>query len=271
MSAQDELRAKARAMWAMGDWDHMSSFVAPVGSLVVDRADPGPGTTLLDVGCGSGSNIAIPSAQRGAAVVGSDVTPELLEIARRHAADAGVDVEWVEADARELPFEDDRFDRVTSTFGAMFAPDHAKAAAELVRVCKPGGTILMATWVDDGFAGEMFKVNGRFLPPPPPDVQPPPLWGVEEHVHEMFGAAGASATIERLTVDFHFESEAAALDDYSSNFGPVLTARAVLEPQGRWDEYRGVFAETIARFNAADDGRARLPSDYFLITVSSTA
>src|SRR5206468_1222153 len=120
------------------------------------------------VGTGTGGTIAIPAAQRGAKVVGSDVAPELFEHARRRAAEAGVEVEWIEADAQDLPFDDARFDRVTSTFGAMFAPDHARAAAELARVCRPGGRILMTTWVNDGFVGEMFRLAGSFMPPPPP-------------------------------------------------------------------------------------------------------
>ena len=121
----------------------------------------GIGTTAGSVTVGSGGTIAIPAAQRGAHVVGVDLTPELLEHARRRAAEAGVEIEWVEADAQSLPFADASFDRVLSTFGAMFAPDHARAAAELVRVCRPGGLVAMATWANDGFPGGLFKLTGR--------------------------------------------------------------------------------------------------------------
>src|SRR5882757_7552625 len=151
MSAADELRQRARTTWAAGDWDSFSRLVAPVGAEVLERIDLEPGMELLDVGTGSGGTVAIPAAQRGARVVGSDVTPELFEHARRRAAEAGVEVEWVDADAQDLPFDDASFDRVVSTFGAMFAPDHTRAAAELVRVCRPGGRIAMATWANDGF------------------------------------------------------------------------------------------------------------------------
>jgi ubiquinone/menaquinone biosynthesis C-methylase UbiE len=202
MALADELRQRARATWAAGDWDRFARLVTPVGAH----------------GTGSGGNVAIPAAQRGARVVGLDVTPELLEHARRRAAGDGVEVEWVEGDAQDLPFEDASFDPVISTFGAMFAPDHARTAAELVRVCRPGGRIAMVTWANDGFARELFKLTGAYLPPPPPGVQPPPLWGVDEHITEDFGAAGATPSIERATVDFEFASVDEAVGDLRSEY-----------------------------------------------------
>lgn len=267
MGVGEEFRRRTRVTWAAGDWDSFARLVAPVGALVLDRVAVEPGMDLLDVGTGSGGNIAIPAAQRGARVVGSDVTPELLEHARRRAAEAGVEVEWVEADAQDLPFGDASFDRVTSTFGAMFAPDHTRAAGELVRVCRPGGRIAMTTWVNDGFAGELFKLMGSFMPPPPPGVQPPPLWGVEGHVAEVFGAAGVSAALERETVDFDFPSVQDAVQRYAEDFGPFVIARGVLEPQDRWLEFLQAFADLIRRFNPASDGTARIRSDYFVISV----
>jgi SAM-dependent methyltransferase len=267
MSAADELRHRARTTWAAGDWDSFSRLIEPVGALVLDRIGLEPGVELLDVGTGSGGNVAIPAAQRGAKVVGSDVTPELFEHARRRAAEAGVEVEWIDADAQDLPFDDASFDRVVSTFGAMFAPDHARTAAELVRVCRPGGRIAMTTWATEGFPGELFKLTGSFMPPPPAGVEPPPLWGVEAHVEEAFGAAGMSPTIAHETVDFDFPSVEDAVQHYADDFGPFLMARAALEPQGRWEEFVEAFADLVRRFNTADDGAARIRSDYFLIGV----
>lgn len=261
-----QLRQIARATWAAGDWETCAGLIAPVGALVLDRLEIGPGIELLDVGTGNGTNVAIPAAQRGATVVGTDVTPELIERARQRGAEAGVAIEWIEADALEQPFPDARFDRVTSTFGAMFASDHARAAAELVRVCRPNGRIAMTTWVDDGFAGELFKLTGSFLPPPP-GVQPPPLWGLEAHVAEMFGAAGVAPSIARETVVFPFDSIDDAVQEYARHFGPFVTARSLLEPQGRWHAFLDAFGDLLRRFNAADDGSARIPSDYFVITV----
>jgi SAM-dependent methyltransferase len=267
MDVAEEFRRRARATWSAGDWDGFSQLVEPVGKLVLDRIGVEPGMDLLDVGTGSGGNVAIPAALRGATVVGCDVTPELFEHARSRAAAAGVEVEWVEADAQDLPFGEASFDRVTSTFGAMFAPDHFRAAAELVRVCRPGGWIAMTTWVNDGFAGELFKLTGSFMPPPPPGVQPPPLWGVEEHVRETFAAVDVSATIERETVDFDFPSNEDAVQRYAEDFGPFVIARGALEPQGRWVEFLQAFADLISRFNLASDGTAKIRSDYLMIRV----
>jgi SAM-dependent methyltransferase len=267
MPLADELRQQARATWAAGDWDRVAGLVTPVGARVIDRVGIDAGQDVLDVGTGTGGNVAIPAALRGARVVGLDVTPELLEGARRRAADAGVDIEWVEGDAHDLPFEDARFDRVISSFGAMFASDHGRAAAELVRVCRPGGRIAMTTWSNNGFAGELFKLAGRYLPPPPEGVQPPPLWGVDAHVEEMFGAVGATPKIEHMDVDFVFASEQSAVEHYTEHFGPYVMARSVLEPQGRWDDFVGDFGGLVGQFNASGDGGASISSEYLLITV----
>jgi SAM-dependent methyltransferase len=261
-----EFRRQARAAWAAGDWDSFSELIAPVGQLVLDRVGVEPGIALLDVGTGTGGNVAIPAAQRGAVVVGCDVTPELFEHARRRAAAAQVEVEWIEADAQDLPFGDASFDRVVSTFGSMFAPDHARSAAELVRVCRPGGRVAITTWFDNGFVGELFKLAGRFVPPAP-GVQTPPLWGVEDHVREMFGAAGARPEIAHESLLLTWDSEQDAVAKYMNDFGPFVMARRVLEPQGRWEEFVSSFGELLHRFNEADDGTARVAADYFLITV----
>jgi SAM-dependent methyltransferase len=234
---------------------------------VLDRLGVVSGLRLLDVGTGSGSNVAIPAAQRGAEVVGLDVTPELLTLARRRADETGVDIEWVEGDAQELPFADASFDRVTSTFGAMFAPDHERTAGELVRVCRSGGQIAMTTWVDDGFVGELFTLTGSFMPAPPAGVQTPPLWGVEAHIDDVFHAVDVEPSTERAFVDFDFASVDDAVQRYTSSFGPFVSARAVLEPQGRWNEFVSAFRELVERFNLAADGTARVRSDYFLIHI----
>lgn len=232
--------------------------------LVLERIGLEPGLSLLDVGTGSGGNIAIPAALEGAKVTGLDLTPELLEHARRRAAEAGVEVAWLEGDAQELPFADESFDRVVSTFGAMFAPDHARATAELARVCRAGGRVAITTWAIDGMAGELFKLSGSFLPPPPPGAGLPTQWGDEQHIQELFGAAGMAVTVTREAVEFEFPSVAAMVEAYSTQFGVFVVARAILEPQGRWEEFIGAFAELVNRFNLAGDGSARIRSDYLL-------
>jgi SAM-dependent methyltransferase len=267
VSGPQDMRQRARATWAAGDWDSLSRLIEPVGTVVLDRIDIRPGLDLLDVGTGTGGNVAIPAALRGANVVGLDVTPELFEHARRRAAEAGVEIEWVEGDAQDLHFADESFDRVVSTFGAMFAPDHERAAHELVRVCRAGGRIAMTTWVNDGYNGELFTMTGSFLPPPPAGVQPPSLWGVESHVRDVFAGAGETPDIAVETVDFVFASEQEAVDDYLQTFGVFVMARNVLEPQGRWSEFVQAFADLVHRFNIATDGTARIRADYFIVTV----
>ena len=210
-SAREDHRAVARETWSAGNWDEFSKIVTAVGALVLERAEITPGMRVLDVGTGSGGNVAIPAAQLGASVVGLDVTPELFVPAQRRAAEANVDVEWVEGDAQELPFETGAFERVISTFGAMFAPDHARAAAELVRVCARPGRVLMTTWLADGFAGELFKLSSAFMPPPP-GAETPALWGEARHIEARFAAAGASPLLEHESIETVFPSVEAAVD-----------------------------------------------------------
>ncbi|MBJ7331635.1 MAG: methyltransferase domain-containing protein [Solirubrobacteraceae bacterium] len=264
MARPNDARDRARATWAAGDWDHFARLLGSISDVVLDAVGVRRGLTLVDVGTGNGQTIAIPAALRGATVVGVDITPELLEHARRHAADEGVQVEWLEGDAADLPLPSTAFDRVVSTFGAMFAPEHARAAAELVRICRPGGRVAMTTWVNDGFVGEMFALSGGFLPAPPEGTQTPPQWGLRTHIEEMFGAAGVTPQIERRTVEFAFGSVDEAVREYTERFGPLVVARSVLEPQGRWDEFVTAFRELIARFYAQDDA---IRSEYYLITV----
>jgi SAM-dependent methyltransferase len=265
----DEFRARTRATWAAGDWDSFAYLIEPVGANALRQAALEPGMTLLDVGTGNGANVAIPAAQAGAVVTGLDVTPELLEHARRHAAEAGVEVFWVEGDAMALPFPPDSFDRVVSTFGVIFVPDHWHGAAELLRVCRPTGKIVMTSWAAEGFVGEMFKLSASFLPPPPQGTGVPVSWGSEDHVHLVFRSAGASAEVQRDTVTFAFPSVDAMVESYTQSFGSFVTARETLEPEGRWDDFVNAFRELIGRFNTADDGSAKVESEYFLILVDS--
>ena len=182
-----ELKARHRAMWASGDYPSMvETFLLPLGPRLVGACGIGAGMRVLDVAAGTG-NASIPAAERGATVTASDLTPELLEAGRRQAESRGLELEWVTADAESLPFEDESFDVVMSSIGAMFAPHHQDVADELVRVCRPGGTIGMLNWTPEGMIGALFRTMGPFAPPPPPGAQPPPLWGGEDHVRELFG------------------------------------------------------------------------------------
>jgi len=174
-SPSPELRQKHRKMWASGDYPSMvETFLLPLGPRLVEATGIGNGDRVLDVAAGTG-NAAIVAAQAGAEVVASDLTPELFDAGRARAEAAGVELEWVEADAHDLPFEDASFDVVISSIGVMFAPFHEKAASELVRVCKPGGKIGLLSWTPEGMIGALFRAMGQFMPPPPPGAQPPPL------------------------------------------------------------------------------------------------
>ena len=161
-------------MWGSGNYAAVAERISQAGELVIERSGLEPGMDLLDVACGTG-NATIPAAREGARVTGLDFSPELLEIARERASDAMVEVEWIEGDAQELPFDDASFDRVISTFGHMFAPDHARAAAEMLRVCRPGGTIAVACWTPEGSIGRMFRTIAELVPPPPGGTPRDPL------------------------------------------------------------------------------------------------
>src|SRR5215212_1970125 len=176
-----------RDMWGSGNFAAIADRISEVGETVVDRAGVKPGMDVLDVACGTG-NATLPAAKTGARVTGLDFAPPLLAIARERAADAMVEIDFVEGDAQDLPFEDGSFDRVLSTFGHMFVPDHARAAAEMRRVLRPDGAIAIATWMPDGSIGRMFSVTAGLVPPPP-DAQSPLLWGTEDHVRDLLGNA----------------------------------------------------------------------------------
>ena len=187
-ASDPELKARHRAMWASGDYPSMvETWLLPLGPRLVEAAAIAPGMRVLDVAAGTG-NASLPAAQAGADVTASDLTPELLEAGRRRAEAAGLTLAWVEADAEHLPFEDASFDVVISAIGAMFAPHHQQTANELMRVCRPGGTIGLLSWTPEGMIGALLRTIGPFAPPPPPGAQPPPLWGSEAHLTELFGA-----------------------------------------------------------------------------------
>src|SRR5262245_49866891 len=178
--------APARAVWRRGDYQRFArDQMWEIGPVVVEACGISSGQRVLDVAAGTG-NVAIRAAEAGADVVALDITPEQFEGGRAEAEARGVSVEWVEGDAQALPFGDDEFDVVTSSFGAIFAPDHQRTADELLRVCRAGGIIGMTTFPPVGLAAEIFGVVAPYMPPPPPDAQPPLLWGTEEHVRRLF-------------------------------------------------------------------------------------
>lgn len=252
-----------RAVWSAGDYPDIAQRIESAAERLVAAAGVEAGQDVLDVATGSG-NVAILSAQRGANVTGLDLTPELFDAARARARAAGVECEWVEGDAEDLPYPDDSFDRVLSTFGTMFAPRHEQAAAELVRVCRPDGTIAVAAWTPEGGNGQMFKTVGSHMPAPPPELKPPTLWGTESHMRELFEPHGVELQFERDNVTFEAESPEAWLEYNERVLGPMVMARAALEPQGKWDALHSDLLELYRRLNLDDDGSFRAEGEYLM-------
>jgi len=266
----DKLKQGQKRMWATGDYPEIARTIAPVAEVVLERVEVRPAQQLLDVATGSG-NVAIPAAAAGATVTGLDITPELLQVARRRAADAGVEVSFIEGDAEQLPFEDGSFDRVTSCFGVIFAPRQERAAAELSRVAGPGARIALTAWTPEGLNGRMFKTIGAHMPPPPPELPSPLMWGVEEHVRSLFGPTGAELTFERRMVPFSYDSPESWVEYNERVLGPTIMAKAMLEPQGRWDALRNELIELYRDANEAEDGGWRVQAEYLLIVAQLPA
>lgn len=260
----DEFIERQRAIWAAGDYATLAVHIDDVGEIVVERAGVDADMRVLDVGCGSG-NAAIPAARAGAAVTGLDLVPALLEAGRAKAASVGVEIEWVEANAEELPFEGGVFDRVFSTFGHMFAPRHKRTADEMARVCARGGAIAICCWTPEGSVGDVLRASGAYMPPPPDFASPPILWGTEDHVREMFGSAATEFAFERHATMIEYESLDEFAEFFMDRFGPMVTARAMLGE--RFAELRAEIVEIWKRWNEADDGRLVLPQEYLLSVI----
>ena len=250
------LKQGARATWAAGDFPAIAERqLWEVGPRVVEAADVHPGDAVLDVACGTG-NAALRAAQAGGDVVGLDLTPELFDAGRKLATELHVAVDWVQGDAEDLPFEDESFDVVLSTFGCMFAPRHQVTAHELARVLRPGGRLAVASWTPDGGMGAFFRMVGPYLPPPSPLAQPPALWGSEEHVEQLFEGSGIELEFERDVASAPpFESSDDAVEFITSKFGPMIMVKQMTEASGRWAELRTELAALYER---------DLPAEYLL-------
>ena len=265
-NANAELKGRHRKMWASGDYPKMvETFLLPLGPRLVEAAGIGPGMKVLDVAAGTGT-ASIPAAQAGAEVTASDLTPELFDAGRERARAEGVELEWAEADAESLPFEDASFDVVMSSIGAMFAPHHQAVADEMVRVCRPGGTVAMLNWTPEGMIGALFKTMGPFAPPPPPGAQPPPLWGSEEHVEELFGDRVEWRTKERdVLAVTTFDRPGEYGEHFKAYYGPTIVARANAEKDGRAEEFDAAVAGFSEEWNLGSDDDARFEQEYLVI------
>ena len=264
-TSDSELKTRHRAMWASGDYPSMvETFLLPLGPRLVEACGIGAGMRVLDVAAGTG-NASIPAAKSGASVTASDLTPELLEVGRRRAEAKGLTLEWVEADAEHLPFDDEAFDVVMSSIGAMFAPRHQDVADELVRVCRPGGTIGLLSWTPEGMLGALFRTMGPFAPPPPPGAQPPPLWGSEEHLNGLFSDRVDFGTLKRDVLEITaFERARDYGEHFKARYGPTIAAQA----NARRSEREAEFDEALDRFcdewNRGTPDQARFEKEYLL-------
>jgi ubiquinone/menaquinone biosynthesis C-methylase UbiE len=258
-----QFKQTQRKIWSTGNFPEVATRIESASEDLVAAAGVRPGQDVLDGATGTG-NAAILAARAGAKVTGLDLTPELFDAARRRMAAAGVEIELIEGDAEELPFADDSFDRVLSVFGVMFVPRHDVGAAELVRVCRPGGTIAVAAWTPEGAVGQMFRTLGSYMPPPPAEQKPPMLWGSEQYVRELFARSGAELEFERRMVNFADRSAEDAVAYNERMLGPMVMAKAALEPQGRWDALRAELIELYDRASEPVEGGMQVPSEYLL-------
>jgi SAM-dependent methyltransferase len=253
------IKARQQKTWTSGDYAAIAARIHPIAERLVEAADLSTVDRVLDVATGTG-NAAIAAARSGATVIGIDYVPELLAKARARAAAEGLPVEFAEGDAEQLAFPDASFDVVLSCVGVMFAPDQERAAAELLRVCRPGGTIGLVAWTPDGFIGELFRIVGRYVPPPAA-LRPPAEWGTEQRLRELLGSGISELQTRSLDAVLRFASPQDFADVFRENYGPTLKAFEAL------DEERGALfyddlAALAARYNVADDGTVKMPWTY---------
>ena len=253
------IKQRQQQTWASGDFHAVAARIMLVAEHLCDTADLHAGWRVLDVATGSG-NAAIAAARLGCEAVGIDYVPALLERGRRRAAAEGLQVELLEGDAEALPFPDASFDAVTSVFGSMFAPDQAQAAAELLRVCRPGGTIALASWTPEGFIGEVFLTQAAHVPPPA-GLPSPLLWGTEAHLRELFGDGIAWLEVEERTFTWRFRSAEEFVAFFKRWYGPTLKAFAALEGDAH-DALERDLVELARRYDRLGAGAIAIPSTY---------
>jgi ubiquinone/menaquinone biosynthesis C-methylase UbiE len=252
-------------MWAAGDYAAIGLATMPVAETIVQSADPHAGQRVLDVACGTG-NVALVLARRNCDVTAIDLVPSLVEKAKRRSLADGTEIRFLEGDVQALPFPDASFDCVFSVFGAMFAPDQERAAKELTRVCRPGGTVAMANWIADGAIAAFFGAVTRNLPPTA-GLEPPLRWGTVRGVRELFGNRARSVRFEQRTLTESFRSVEHALEIFTTRFGPVHCALGALDARGK-GELSDDLSELFRERNRANDGTLAMPFEYLEVLVT---
>jgi ubiquinone/menaquinone biosynthesis C-methylase UbiE len=260
----EALKARQRVAWSSGNYAIVGTTLQIVGEELCEALDVRSGQKVLDVAAGNG-NVTLAAARRWCDVVSTDYVPALLDNGRTRAAAEGLRIEFAQADAEALGYSNDSFDVVVSTFGVMFAPNHDKASAELVRVCKKGGKIGLANWAPEGFIGQLFKVLGKYLPPAP-GTKSPALWGTQAHLTAMFGTAAASIKAERRNFQFRYRSPEHFVEVFRTYYGPTHKAFEALDEAGRQGLGKDLLA-LIGQMNRAEDGTMVVPSEYLEVVI----
>jgi len=258
------LKSRQRTAWASGDYAIIGTTLQIVGESLAEACDLRTDELVLDVAAGNG-NATLAAARRGCRVTSTDYVGALLERGAERAAAERLQVSFQEADAEALPLADASFDAVVSTFGVMFAPDHAKSAAELLRVCRVGGRIGLANWTPEGFIGQLFKTLGRHVAPAP-GVQSPALWGSQSHLRDLFDG-GASLAVTTRTFNFRYRSAAHFIDVFRTWYGPVHKAFATL-PAEQGAALERDLTELLDRLNRAGPGSLVVPSEYLEVVAT---
>lgn len=259
------IKQKQQAAWASGDYTVIGVTLQIVGESLAEAADVRANEKVLDVAAGNG-NATLAAARRFARVTSTDYVPALLDKGKVRAQAEGLAVEFRVADAENLPFPDGSFDLALSTFGVMFAPDHARCAHELARVVRPGGRIGLASWTPESFIGQLFKTIGSHLPPPA-GVQSPALWGTEAHLRTLFGDAIGNLQANRKTFNFRYASPDHFIQVFRDFYGPTNRAFAALDPNGQQALERDLRA-LIDRFNVAGEHSMVVPSEYLEVVIT---
>jgi ubiquinone/menaquinone biosynthesis C-methylase UbiE len=259
------LKARQQAAWSSGDYALIGTTLQIVGEDLCEALDVRAGQSVLDVAAGNG-NASLAAARRWCDVVATDYVPALLDRARERAAADRLEIEFREADAEALPFADQSFDTVVSVFGVMFTADQERAAAELVRVCRPGGKIGLANWTPEGFIGQLFATLGRHVPPPA-GLRSPALWGTRARIAELFDGHASAVDAVRREFVFRYRTPEHWLHVFRTFYGPVLKAFAALEPEAQAALERDLLT-LIGRFNRSGDGSMVVPSEYLAIVIT---
>ena len=259
------LKNRQQAAWSSGNYAVVGTTLQIVGEQLCEALDLRAGSKVLDVAAGNGM-VSLAAARRWCDVTSTDYVPALLEYGRARAAANGLSIEFKEADAESLPFDDASFDAVVSTFGVMFTPNQAQAASELMRVCKRGGRIGLANWTPDGFIGHVFKTLGKYLPPPPAGAQSPARWGTRTALDEMFGSQASTIKAEPRFFNFRYKSAEHFLEVFKTYYGPVLKAFAALDAAAQQDLHNDLYA-LIVRMNKSGDATMVVPSEYLEVVI----